>query len=54
MSTSGSPLPGLPKHMPSGGLSAPSQCSQVSSDNFNACVVSFGRAREAGSPLLIE
>lgn len=54
MSTSGSPLPGLPKHMLSGGLSTLSQCSQVSSDSFDSCAVSFSRAREAGSPLLIE
>lgn len=54
MSNSGSPLAGLPKHMLSGGLSTPSQCSHVSSDSFNPCVVSFSRAREAGSPLLIE
>lgn len=40
--------------MLSGGLSALSQCSQVSSDSFNSCAVSFSRAREAGSPLLIE
>lgn len=54
MSISGSPLPGLPKHKLPGGLSALSQCSQVSSDSFNPCVVSFSRAREAGSPLLTE